>query len=454
VGIDGGVSRKRRVAAWVLLVVAVVLTPATLATRWVNFEITSEERFVNTLGPLAEDPEVQQALADRVTQLIFANVDVDELAQDALPTEVDFLAAPIASGVETFTQEQTLRFFQSEQFAELWRDALGVAHQAADALLTGKDEGAVQVQDGEVVVDLSTIVQAVVDQLAERGLTFVESIPTDAISGQIVLFQSDALASAQSLVELLNTLSWALLVVGLVCYGASIMVLGDGRRGFVRSGVGLAVGALLLGVLLATGRGFYLDALQSAGADRTVQAIVFDQVVASLRNAIRVVIAAGAVIAVAAWLFGPSRPATFVRELAASGLGKGAAGADRLGVAGSAPVRWIARFERPIQVVVLVVVALVFLTWDQPTPGVVLLLAVVALVPLAVVSVVARAGRVGASPTSGGDGEPVEEEDAFVVDGPAVDEADGADGTDQDEAGAAPDADGAPGPADEGDAAT
>ncbi|OWY61323.1 hypothetical protein B7486_64380, partial [cyanobacterium TDX16] len=103
VGTNGAVSKKRRVAAWVLLVCAILLTPITLATRWVNFEITSEERFVNTLGPLADDPQVQEAVADRITQVIFDNVDVATLAEDALPDRAEFLAAPLASGVESFT---------------------------------------------------------------------------------------------------------------------------------------------------------------------------------------------------------------------------------------------------------------------------------------------------------------------------------------------------------------
>ena len=387
----GAPGRGRRSAAWVLLVVAVLLTPITIATRWVSFEITSEERFVNTLGPLAEDPQVQQAVADRVTQIIFEQVDVAALAQDALPDRADFLAAPLAAGVESFTNEQALRLLQSEQFAELWEDALRVAHRAADALLTGKDEGAVQVQDGQVVLDLSTIVQAVVDRLADRGLTFVESLPTDAVSGEIVLFESTALADAQALVGLLNTLSWVLLVVALVCFAASVLVLGDRRRGLVRVGVGLGVGALLLGVGLAFGRGAYLDAVVAAGADRTVQEIVFDQVVSSLRTTVRAVVVLGVVLALVSWSLGPSRPATRLRAIVGAGLGRGARGAAGAGVGDQAVLRWMARYERVVQAAVLVVAAAVFLFWTQPTAATVLAITLVVVLVLAVVSVLARA---------------------------------------------------------------
>jgi hypothetical protein len=392
---SGQVSRTRRAFAWVLLVLAVLMTPITLATRWVNFEITSEERFVNTLGPLADDPQVQDAVADRVTQLIFDNVDVASLAEDALPERADFLSAPLAAGVESFTNEQALRFTQSEQFSELWRDALVVAHRAMDALLTGKDDGAVRVEDGEVVLDLTTVVQAVVDQLSDRGLTFVDSLPTSAISGQIVLFESQALADAQAAVEALNTLSWVLLVIALVFYGGSIVLLGDGRRGFLRVGSGLAAGGLLLGVMLATGRGLYLDAVVSAGADRTVQTIVFDHTVASLRTALRAVIALGVVVAVVAWVLGPSSVARRLRSLVGSGLGKGAEGAGALGAGDQSWLRWIGRHERGLQVAVGVLAAMVFLTRNQPSAGTVLTIVLVAAVLLGLLSILARTGRVG-----------------------------------------------------------
>jgi hypothetical protein len=265
-----------------------------------------------------------------------------------------------------------------------------------------------------VVLDLSTIVQAVIDRLDERGLTFVENIPTDAISGQIVLFQSQALANAQAGVELLNTLSWVLLVVALACYGGSILLLGDGRRGFLRVGVGLATGGLLLGVMLATGRGLYLDAAVDLGGDRTVQSIVFDHVFASLRNALRTVVALGLVIGVVAWVLGPSRPATWVRSLFASGLGKGAQGAGAIGVGDQAALRWLGRRERIVQGIVLALAGALFLFWTQPTPRVVLGVAIVTVLLLAVVSVLARAGR-AASPEHDGDVQPRDGEDEVSV---------------------------------------
>jgi len=421
VGTRGQVSRKRRVVAWILLVLAVLLTPLTLATRWVNFEITEEDRFVNTLGPLAEDPEVQAAVADRVTQIIFAAVDVQSLAEDALPSSAAFLAGPLAAGVESFTNEQALRFLETEQFAQLWRDALRVAHRAADALLTGKDEGALQVQDGRVVVDLSTVIQAVVDQLDDRGLTFVENIPTDAISGQIVLFESSALADAQSAIELLNTLSWALLAVGLVCYALSVVALGDARRGLVRVGLGLAVGALSLAVLLAFGRAAYLNATVAAGANRAVQEIVFEQVVATLRTAVRAVITLGVVSAVVAWVLGPATLAQHVRRLTGSLLGRGAEGAGSLGAGDQKALHWLGGHERGLQVGLLVFAVLAFLTRNDPSATTILIIVLVTVVLLGVLSILARAGR--AAEVASGDAPPPPEQGEA---GSSTDEADSA----------------------------
>jgi len=385
----------------VLLVVAVLLTPITLAVRWVNFEISSEDRFVGTLAPLASDPEVQQAVANRLTTEIFALVDLQDLAEDALPDQAAFLSGPLTSAVQDFAQQEVLTFLESEQFAQIWEEALRIAHRAMDALLQGKDDGAVQVEDGRVVLDLQSVADIVVERLSDRGLTVVENIPTERINVQITLFESKALADAQAAVELLQTLSWVLLVIALGCYVAAALLTG-GRRGVLRSAVGLVVGAALLGLLLALGRAAYVDALVNAGANRAVQEIVFNQVVSSLRTALRALAAIGVVIGFAIWVTGPSRPASAIRRQVNKVMGRGAVElqARSDGDEQAPALQWFGRHERTIEVVVLVLAALLLFSWTQPSASTVLWLALGTLVVLGIVAFLARVGRVDDQPAA------------------------------------------------------
>jgi hypothetical protein len=394
-GTTGKVGRGRRTAAWVLLVVAVLLTPITLGVRWVNFEVSDADRFVATLGPLAEDPEVQQAVADRLSTEIVNAIDVEQLAEDALPTRAAFLAAPLTGAVEDFADQEILALLETEQFAQIWREALRIAHEAADALLSGKDDGGIQVEDGRVILDLKEFADVVIERLSDRGLTIVEDIPTDSINTHITLFESQTLADAQTAVELLNTLSWVLLVVALVFFALSAVLLGDARRGLLRIGIGLLIGGLLLALGLAVGRGAYLDAVVAAGAKRSVQQIVFDQVVGSLRVALRATIALGIILAIGAWVTGPSGAATRVRGFTSGLLGKGADGVSGTRVGDVGVLRWLGAHERAVEIVVLVLAAFFLLSWQAPSAATVLWLALFTLVLLALVAVGARAGRAG-----------------------------------------------------------
>ena len=58
----------RAIASAVLIVLGVILAPITVASVWAHNQIANTDRFVATAGPLAEDPAVQSALTDRLTE--------------------------------------------------------------------------------------------------------------------------------------------------------------------------------------------------------------------------------------------------------------------------------------------------------------------------------------------------------------------------------------------------
>ena len=96
-----GTPRWRRIVGAVLLVVGCVLVPVSLSAVWVRNTLLDTDNYVSTVGPLADDPAVQQAIANRVTDALFANVDVEKKVADALPPRAGFLATPVANGIRT-----------------------------------------------------------------------------------------------------------------------------------------------------------------------------------------------------------------------------------------------------------------------------------------------------------------------------------------------------------------
>src|SRR5215213_9251221 len=81
--------RWRTLLAVVLIVLGCVLAPVAGVSVWVNNQVSDTDRFVRTMTPLVSDPDVQEALTNRLTATVFQYVDVQGLADDA----VDALAA-------------------------------------------------------------------------------------------------------------------------------------------------------------------------------------------------------------------------------------------------------------------------------------------------------------------------------------------------------------------------
>ena len=105
-------------------------------------QVTDTDRYVATVSPLASDPAIQNAIADRITAQVFTYLDLKGLTGQAvealtqrgnLPPQVagqlQALSTPIANGVQSFTRTQVGRIVQSPAFADAWVQANRLAHQ-------------------------------------------------------------------------------------------------------------------------------------------------------------------------------------------------------------------------------------------------------------------------------------------------------------------------------------
>src|SRR4051794_4443298 len=103
------VPRWRRIVGTILLIVGCVLVPLSLSAVWVRNTLLDTDNYVSTISPLASDPAVEQAVANRVTDALFTNSDAEQRISNALPKRAAFLAGPLADGVRTAVQRATLR---------------------------------------------------------------------------------------------------------------------------------------------------------------------------------------------------------------------------------------------------------------------------------------------------------------------------------------------------------
>ena len=177
-------TRGRSIAAAVCLVLAAVLTVPASFAYWGQRTINDGSRYVATVGPLVDAPEVQAAITTKVTDAIQTQVDVEALLNQAFAgviqdrPRLQLLVGPLAGAVNGLIESQVRSFIASDAFREFWIAANTRVQERLVQLLKGETSGAVSVQGGQVVLDVSDVIDQVKQQLVDRGLTFVQNAPT------------------------------------------------------------------------------------------------------------------------------------------------------------------------------------------------------------------------------------------------------------------------------------
>ncbi len=368
-----------------------ILTPITIVALFVNTEITDTSRYVQNVEPLASDPAIQEFVADDVTKRLFAQVDIEQYVEAALPERAQSLTGPLIGALRNFVHETTLRVLQSSQFQDIWVAANRAAHNALVAVVTGKENGAVNASpDGVVSIDLSQVGQQVQQRLEDSGLDLFSRIPIARISGEIPVFQSKNLYDIRRATRALDTLAFVLPILVLASFGGAIFLSQSRRRGFVSAALGFTLGALVLALLLNVARSVYLDKATSADLPYDAAAAVYDTLVRFLRTSVRTVLTLSIVVVVAVFFAGPSRLARWFRmhvRSTAAWLGEQS---DRAGWRWLSAPPWVVRHKGALRIGVAVVAFVILFRWDHPTPAVIFWTAVVTLVALAVVEFFGR----------------------------------------------------------------
>jgi hypothetical protein len=389
--------RWRRALVAILVILSVVLVPVAGLSVWVRNLVLDTGKYVDTVAPLAENKAITDQVANRVTNRLFEQVDVKKEAQAVLPERAAFLAGPISSGVETFVRDATKRVLATEQFATVWRNANQRAHALVDKALTGEGEN-VSLEDGKVVLDLSAVIEQVVTRLDERGVTVFDSLAENQKNLEVELFDAGQLESARSAVRLFDRLRIVLVVLVFVFLGVALALSGNRRRTLIRWGIGLVVAMAVTAALLALGRSAFLNAAQN----RDAAAAAFDILVRFLRNGIRVIAVLGIIVALAAFLSGPSRPAVRIRRGGRDLVGGLGRKADEAGWEPGPVGAWVAAHKVGLRIAGVAVAFLLLFVWNRPRPLTLLVLALLVLVYLAAIELVGRSAAASdATPTRG-----------------------------------------------------
>jgi hypothetical protein len=337
-----------------VVLAALLTTPAAIA-YWGQRTLNDATRYVNTVGPLVNSPEVQDAIATKVTDTIQKEVDVEALLNQVFSgvitdrPRLQRLVGPLAAAINSFIDRQVREFLASDQFAELWTAANVRAQQSLQRILKGDQSGAVQVQGDQVVLDLSDVIDQVKQRLVDRGLTILQNVPIPNVDKQIVLMDAPQLKQIRTIYAFANPLAQWLIVLVAALYLAALVLARRRPRMTVIIGALVAANALLLALALSVGRQLFIDALAGTTFGPASR-VFYDQLLSYLERGRQVFFWLGLSLVVIGWFAGSNRYGTAVRRGVTGGLeGIGGALADSpVGGAG----RWVAANVRWLRVVV------------------------------------------------------------------------------------------------------
>jgi hypothetical protein len=395
-----GRQRWRSIVATLMIVVACVLAPLSVVAIWTRNQVTNTDRYVATVAPLADDPAIQNAIADQITAQVFTYIDVQGLtnqAVDALaergltPTLADqlrALAVPIANGVQSFTRSQVGKVVESDAFADAWVQANRVAHAELVKALTGEGGGSVTVENDTVKLNMAAFIETVKQRLVDSGFSVAARIPT--VNASFVLFQSEDITRARSGFNLLNTLGVWLPVIAIVLLVLGVYVAKDHRRALVGAALGVAASMVVLALALTVFRSIYLDAVPAAVLPHDAAAVLYDTIVRFLRLGLRTVLVLGLVVAAGAFLSGQSVTAVRTRQGLSNAIGWLAGGAERAGFSTGPVGTWIYANKKALRIAAVALAALALVFWGRPTGKVVLGLTLALLVVLALIEFLGR----------------------------------------------------------------
>jgi hypothetical protein len=385
--------RWRTVLSIVLIVIGCVLAPVAGVAVWTNNQVSDTDRFVRSVSPLIEDPDVQNRITDRVTATIFQYVDVQGLANEAVAAlEAQGLPPDLGNRLQTFTpsltsaatgfvHDRVAQLVASPAFVSAWNATLTTAHRQMVSVLSG-DSKSVVVRGDSVYLDLAPFIDLAKTRLNDAGLTAVNLVPE--VHPTVELAKADTLVRAQTAYNTLNPVAGVLpwIVLGLLVVG--VYLARDRFRAMVGAGLGVVVSMVVLAAGLLVARSMLVGAVPPGAAPATASG--FDIVVTYLRIGLRALIVLGLVLALAGFLAGRSESAVRIRRWSADRLHS-----IRGGPAAGGPVAsWVRSHLRGLRIGAVMLAVLAFVFQEQPTGATILVIASLLLVVLAVIEFLGR----------------------------------------------------------------
>jgi hypothetical protein len=241
----------RKWAVGILIFLGAILLILANVAFWAYFTLLNTPGWVSAVGPLSKDPAVAGLVSQYVVGELFEGVDVQGIAEEALPTELQILAGPLTMGLEQLAGDATTRLIMTEAFNDVWVAVNRTGHGIVMDILKGRGDR-VYFQQGDLVLDFSDELRAVSGFLEDQlGVEELDLFP-QAEGGRLVLMSSYWVAVLQEVVAYLTAIGLLLPLLTLVAFGVAVWVSLWRRQTVIWIGSVMAV-AMLISLIVFSG---------------------------------------------------------------------------------------------------------------------------------------------------------------------------------------------------------
>lgn len=360
----------RSIASLVLFVLATVLCANALVAHWGHRTVIDSQRYIDTVGPLIEQPAVQEALAVSVTDAVVAKIDTQAQVTSLLgnlnvPSGLStLLSAPIATGINGLIGDLVTKFIASDQFATVWIALNTAAQRSIVAILEGGNEGPIRIQGDQVVLDVSAALAAIQQHLVDAGITAAANITIPDNERQVELATVNGLDQIRFIYALTSPiLEWFPVIVAAM-FALSIALARRRARTVVATGIALVGSALLVALVLAVGEEKFVNQLADTVFGPASE-VFWNTLLNYLILGTRAILWLGIIVIIAGWFGGRTAIARRLRGQVVKGL-------DELGdrMTGMTGFRsTVGRYADEIRWAVYIVVGLILIFSDLASPS-------------------------------------------------------------------------------------
>lgn len=245
---------------------------------WAAYGLADSGRYVTAMAPLADDPDVRNAVADTVGAGLLREVDVGGPAAQQT--------------VAPFVHDALRSFTRTDAFRTAWDAGNRVTYDAVWQALHDDREGA-------VTVDLAPVTAEVRDRLTRDHVPLADRIPVEHTA--VAVLPARDLDGFRKGFHMLEVAGFWLPVMAVTLAAAGISVAVRRRRAVIATGLGTALGGALLALALAVGRRLTLARLPREVSHSAIGAI-YDALTDTLHTCAWLLLALGTTVAVAARL--------------------------------------------------------------------------------------------------------------------------------------------------------